>query len=74
MSDELKLPADVDLQLWLTMQEHLVRKYDGIEELLKMHEQELLMLWLGLLGSMVLLLGVAYYAKHSKEGRDASGN
>lgn len=57
--DELKLPSDLDIRLWVIMQEDLVKKYDSMNAMLRLHEYELMLMW----GLMVTtLIGVGYIA------------
>jgi hypothetical protein len=55
--DDIKEPADLQLKGLVITQEYLRRDYENVLALLKLHEQELMLLWLLSFG----IIGVSIY-------------
>ena len=56
-------PPDLQLKGLILTQEFLRQDYDNVLKLLRLHEQELLLLWLAFFG----ILGVTVYHRHKIE-------
>jgi len=63
MTDDLKEPQDLQLKGLVITQEFLRQDYENVLKLLRLHEQELALLWLLMFG----ILGVTIYRGHRIE-------
>ena len=61
--DELKEPTDLQLKSIAITNEYLRRDYEDVLKLLRLHEQELVLLWLLFFG----IMGVTIYRGHKIE-------
>lgn len=56
MKDDIKEPADLQLKGLVITQEYLRQDYENVLKLLRLHEQELALLWLlsfGIIGATI---------------------
>lgn len=54
MDDDLKLPPDLQFRMMKVEADHIYRQYEASRTILYLHEQEFVLLWMGLCGTMVL--------------------